>query len=141
MPIAQGQCTIFKQNLLNGLENFSATSPYVYKMALYNNTANLNNTTTAYTPVGEVSGSGYTAGGNVITPLTPSSDTSNNTAYLSFNNVTWPSSGFTANGALVYNSTTNAAIFVLYFGGDKTSPNFTVTFPTDTSTTAVILIQ
>ena len=141
MAISQGQCTIFKQNLLNGLENFSSTSPYVYKIALYNNTANLDNTTLTYTTAGEVTGGGYTAGGQVLTPLAPQSDNSNNTAFLSFTNVTWPGSGFTANGALIYNSTTNAAVAVLYFGGDKTSANFTITFPADTSTTAVILIQ
>jgi len=139
--IVQTSCTIFGVNLLSGLENFTPTSPYVYKIALYNANANLNNSTTAYTTVNEVTGTGYTAGGNVLTPVTLSSDTTNNTAFVSFNNVTWNPANFTTRGALIYNSTTNAAVFVLNFGSDKTpTSTFTVTFPTANSTNAIIRI-
>jgi hypothetical protein len=139
--IVQTSCTVFAQNLLKGLENFNAGSPYVYKIALYNANANLDNTTTAYTSVNEVTGTGYTAGGQILTPVYLSNDTTNNTAYVSFNNVTWTSASFTCRGALVYNSTTGAAVFVLNFGSDKTaSGTFTVTFPTANSTNAILRI-
>jgi hypothetical protein len=139
--IVQTSCTVFAQNLLKGLENFNVGSPYVYKIALYNANANLDNTTTAYTSVNEVTGTGYTAGGQVLTPVYLSDDTTNNTAYVSFNNVTWNPASFTCRGALVYNSTTGAAVFVLNFGSDKTaSSTFTVTFPTANSTNAILRI-
>ena len=136
--ITQTQCAIFKQNVYNGLENFSATTPYTYKIALYTALANLGVDTTAYTSTNEVSGSGYTAGGKVLTVIPTQVDTQANTAYVSFNNVTWANSSFTARGALIYNGTTNAAVAVLDFGSDKTSANFTITFPAATSTTAII---
>ena len=65
MPIVQGQTTLFKANILSGLENFTLTSPYTYKIALYNGNANLNNTTTAYTSTNEISAIGYTAGSGI----------------------------------------------------------------------------
>ena len=139
--IVQTSCTIFGLNLLKGLENFTATSPYVYKIALYNANAELNNSTTAYTSVNEVTGSGYTAGGKVLTPIAPGSDNTNNTAFVSFNDVIWNPASFTTRGALIYNSSTGAAVFVLNFGSDKTpSGTFTVTFPTANSTNAIIRI-
>jgi len=139
--IVQTSCTIFGLNLLKGLENFTSTSPYVYKMALFNANADLNNSTTAYTTVNEITGTGYTAGGKVLTPIAPSSDNTNNTAFVSFNDVTWNPANFTTRGALIYNSTTGAAVFVLNFGSDKTPTNtFTVTFPTANSTNAIIRI-
>ena len=142
MPIVQGQTTLFKANILSGLENFTLSSPYTYKIALYNANANLNNTITGYTSTNEVTGSGYTAGGQVLTISNPpTQDTNNNIAFISFNNVTWTGS-ITARGALVYNSTTGAACFILNFGNDITSSNtFTVTFPTATSTSAVLTIS
>ena len=140
--IAQGQTTIFKQNLLSKLEDFSATSIYVYKIALYDANANLDNSTLTYTTTNEITGTGYTAGGKTLTPIVPAYDLSNNTAYVSFNNVTWSPASFTTSGALIYNSTTNAAVCVLNFGSTKTATNtFTITFPAATSTTAVIRIS
>ena len=141
MAIVQTACTIFEYNMLKGAENFSPTSPYVYKLALYNANANLGNTTTAYTTVNEVTGTGYTAGGIVLTP-TIAYDNQNNTSYLTFNNVTWSPASFTCRGGLVYNSTTGAAIFVLNFGSDKIcTSSFTVTFPTSNSSNAVLRIS
>jgi hypothetical protein len=142
MAIIQAQCNIFKVNLLNGLEDFNSPTPYVYKIALYNGNATLNSTTTVYSSVNEVVGTGYTAGGKILTPSVPAYDNTNNTAYLSFDNVTWTSANFTTAGALIYNSTTNAAVCTLNFGGIKNATNiFTITFPTNTSTTAVIRIN
>ena len=140
MTIQQGQCTIFKQNCLSGLENFAAGTPYTYKLALYTALANLSSSTAAYTSVNEVTGAGYTAGGNVLViNQVPISDLTNNTAYISFANSTWTNGGFTTRGGLIYNATTGAAIAVLDFGSDKTAgSSFTVTFPTASSTTAII---
>jgi hypothetical protein len=142
MSIIQTQTTLFKANILSGLENFTLTSPYTYKIALYNANASLNNTTTGYTSTNEVTGTGYTAGGQALTiSNAPTQDTVNNIAWISFNNVTW-NAALTARGALVYNSTTGAACFVLNFGNDITSTtSFTVTFPTATSTSAVLTIS
>jgi hypothetical protein len=140
--IVQTACTVFKTNMLKGLENFNTGSPYTYKIALYNANANLDDTTTAYTTVNEISGTGYTAGGLALTPVSLSYDTTNNTAYVSFNNAVWSPASFTCRGALVYNSTTNAAVFVLNFGSDKTATgSFTVQFPTANSTNAILRIS
>ena len=141
MILGQAQTTTFKLNLLQGLENFTGTSPYTYKIALYDATATIDSTTTAYTTDHEITGTGYTAGGQVLTP-TIGSDTSNNTAYVTFANVTWSPANFTAAGALIYNSTTNASVAVLNFGGEKTATTtFTIEFPAATSTTAVLRIN
>lgn len=140
--IVQTACTVFKSNMLKGLENFNTGTPYTYKIALYNALADLDDTTTVYTTDNEVTGTGYTAGGIALTPTTILSDTENNTAYVSFSNVTWSPASFTCRGALVYNSTTNAAVFVLNFGSDKTATSsFTVQFPTANSTNAILRIS
>jgi hypothetical protein len=141
MILGQAQTTTFKLNLLQGLVNFNAGSPYTYKIALYNAVATINSETTAYTTQDEITGTGYVAGGKVLAP-TIGSDTGNNTAYVTFANVTWSPANFTATGALIYNSTTNASVAVLNFGGEKTATTtFTIEFPTATSTSAVIRIN
>jgi hypothetical protein len=138
--IVQGQTTIFKQNLLSGLENFATGTTQVYRIALYTADAELNAATLVYTTLNEVVGTGYVAGGNVLTPIVPAS--SGSTAYVSFNNAVWLASSFLCRGALIYNDTTNASVAVLDFGSDKTaSGTFTVTFPPSTATTAVIRIS
>lgn len=138
--IVQGQTTIFKKNLLSGLENFATGTTQVYKIALYTANAELTAATLEYTSLNEVTGTGYTTGGKVLTPIAPAS--SGSTAYISFDNVSWTSANFLCRGALIYNDTTNAAVAVLDFGSDKTaSGTFTVTFPPSTATTAVIRIS
>lgn len=138
--IQQSACTVFKVNLASGLEDFTATSPYTYKIALYTANANLGPSTTAYTTEGEVTGSGYTATGNPLTIVPVASG--GTVAYISFDNVTWDPASFTARGALIYNSNTGAAVCVLDFGSDKTATNtFTVTFPAATVTDAVIRLN
>ena len=137
MAIQQGQCTIFKKNCLSGLENFAAGTSYVYKIALYTALADLSYETLVYTTSGEISGTGYTPGGNTLTPIVPATDSQ--VAYISFQNVTWNPASFTARGALIYNDTTNAAVAVLDFGSNKTATStFTVTFPTANATNAII---
>jgi hypothetical protein len=132
--ITQTACTVFKVNLLNGAENFTTG---VYKMALYTALADLDANTLVYTTSNEISGGGYSAGGETLTNIVPTS--SNNVAYISFDPVIWNPASFTARGALIYNSVTSAAVAVLDFGSDKTATNtFTVTFPAATSSSAVI---
>jgi hypothetical protein len=140
MAIAQGQCTVFKSNLLKALENFTLASPYVYKIALYTANATLDSTTTAYTSDNEIVGTGYTAGGRTLVVIPPAY--SGSTAYVSFNDVTWDPASFTTRGALIYNASTMAAVCVLNFGSDKIATNtFTVTFPTADASTAIIRIS
>ena len=143
MSIGQTQTTVFKLNLLKALENFNVGTPYTYKIALYVATAVLNETTTEYTTEGEITGVGYSTGGEELTITGLGSDVSNNTAYVSFLDVTWDPANFTTAGALIYNSTQgNKAVAVLNFGGTKTSTaqTFTVTFPASTSDAAIIRI-
>ena len=143
MTIVQGQTTKFKTDALSGLVNFNTGTSYTYKIALYTANADLNNATAVYTTTGEVVGTGYTAGGKpLVISNIPTGDTTNNVAYISFNPVTWTGASFTCRGALIYNSTTSATVAVLNFGSDKTTTGtFTITFPTSSSTTAVITIS
>jgi hypothetical protein len=140
MAIIQTQCTVFKDNLLKAAENFTLSSPYVYKIALYTANANLDATTLAYSADYEVTGTGYTAGGATLTVIPPAY--SGSTAYISFNTVVWDPASFTCRGALIYNSTTGAAVAVLNFGADKTATNsFTITFPTADANNAILRIS
>jgi len=143
--ISQGQCNIFKQNCLSGLENFAVGTSYVYKIALYTSLANLTPDTTTYSVTGEITGPGYTTGGKTLTvSQVPTYDASNDTAFISFANVAWSPASFTARAALIYNATTNAAVAVIDFGSDKINTaagTFTIAFPTATSTSAIIRIN
>lgn len=138
--IVQTACNIFQQNLLNGNENFTSETYYI---ALYNANANLNATTTAYTTVNEVVGTGYTAGGIALVISTPPTiNNQYNTTYVSFQNAVWNPASFTCRGALVYNYVTKAACFVLNFGSDKICSNsFTVTFPAATYSSAILTVS
>lgn len=136
MSILQTLCSSFKVQLLNGVHNFSADTFY---MALYTAEANLGADTTVYTTSGEVSGAGYTAGGIEVI-VNPDPSLSGTTAYISFNTAVY-NAALTARAALIYNvSQSNAAVLVLDFGSDKTSANFTVTFPSATATSAILRI-
>lgn len=138
--ITQQLCNVFKLNLLKGLEDFDVGSAYSYKIALYDANADLSASTAVYTTTNEVTGTGYVAGGETLTKVTPS--LSGSTAIVTFNNVTWNPASFTTRGALIYNASTNAAVAVLNFGEDKTAVNtFTVTFPTADANNAIIRIS
>jgi hypothetical protein len=135
--IQQGATTNFKVNLLNGVEDFTTDT---YKLALYTALADLGPTTTTYTTTGEITGTGYVAGGKTLTNIVPAS--SGSVAFISFLPVTWNPASFTARGALIYNSATGAAVAVLDFGADKTcNSTFTVTFPTATASDAIIRLS
>ena len=133
MSIIQTQTTSFKTQLYQAVHNLSTDT---LKIALYTGSANLNADTTVYSTTNEVTGSGYVAGGVVLTGTSISS--SNYTAYVSFSNVVFNAS-VTARCALIYNATQgNKSIAVLDFGSDKTSTNFTITMPANTATAALI---
>jgi hypothetical protein len=128
-------CNVFKTGLLNGDFDLSVDT---IKIALYTNSATLDASTTAYTTTGEVVATGYTAGGNTLTPTV---SISNNVAFVTFANTSW-SGAFTARGALIYKAGANGAICVLDFGSDKTSvTTFQVQFPPATSTSAIIRLS
>ena len=133
MSIVQTQTTSFKKELYQGVHDLSTDT---LKIALYTASADLNADTTVYTVTGEVSATGYTAGGSVLTGVTIES--SGSVAYVNFANVSWAAT-ITARCALIYNaSQSNKSIAVLDFGSDKTSSAFTITMPSNTSTTALI---
>jgi len=134
-------CTSFKQEILVGTHNFTATSGNTFKLALYTSSASLGASTTAYSTSNEVSGTGYTAAGAALTSVTPT--TSGTTALCDFSDLTFSSSTITANGALIYNDTqSDKAVCTLAFGGDKTSTagDFTIQFPTADASNAIIRI-
>ena len=141
MTIQQGLTTSFKIDMLEGTQNIVSDTLY---MALYTAFADINQNTTAYTAVNEVTGGGYIAGGQVLSNVTINS-TSDGVVYVSFNNVVWTSVQFTTRGALIYNATkSNASIAVLDFGSDKTQTSnntFTVVLPADTPSSALIQIN
>ena len=150
MSLVQTLATSFKVEILDGVHNFgtgvirATTAADTFKIALYTATATLNETTTVYDTTDEVTGAGYTAGGNILViSQVPTSTNTESVAWLNFEISIWPSASFSANGALIYNSTQgNKAVAVLNFGGTKTATNqtFTVTFPASTSNAALIRI-
>lgn len=142
MAISTAFCTSFKQGLMQGLHDFDNPGGNTFKIALYTSSATLGASTTAYSATNEVTGTGYTAGGNTLTSVTPT--TSGTTAYVDFADTTWANSTITANGALIYNAnSSNASCIVLAFGSDKSSSNgdFQIVFPTANATDAIIRIS
>ena len=144
MAITSAICNSFKQEILQGEHNFTASSGDTFNLALYTSSASLGAGTTAYTTSNEVSGSGYTAKGNALTSVTPTLDSS--TAVCDFADTSFTSASFTANGALIYNTTTDGgtgttdAVCVIAFGSDKTATNgtFEIQFPANDSSNAII---
>jgi len=136
--IQQGLTNSFKQEMLQAGQNLATDT---LKMALYTALSDIGPLTTAYTTTNEITGTGYTAGGEAVTGATISTDTQTGTVYVDFADVSWPGANFTARGALIYNVTrSNKSVAVLDFGSDKTftSTNNTVTMPANTATTALI---
>ena len=141
MAISSAICNSFKQEILVGTHNFTASSGNTFKIALYTSSASLGASTTAYSTSNEISGTGYTAAGATLTSVTPT--TSGTTAFCDFADVSFTSASFTANGALIYNdSQSDKAVAVIAFGGDKTvsSGTFTIQFPTADASNAIIRI-
>ena len=144
MDITQAMCNYFKKQLIEAEHNFKSTGGNTFKIALYTSSATLDSSTTAYTTSNEVVGTGYTAGGNTLTNISPT--TSGTTAFVDFNDSTWSTATITARGAMIYNSTsvnyTNPAVCILDFGTDKSSSagNFTIQFPVADASNAIIRI-
>jgi hypothetical protein len=141
-------CTSFKQQILEGVHDFRATSGDVFNIALYTNSASFTAATTAYTASNEITntaGTAYVAGGQALGNISPS--TSGTTALTDFSDETWSSASFTARGAMIYNTTpthtyTNPSVVILDFGSDKTAVagDFTIVFPTADASNAIIRI-
>lgn len=129
-------CNTLRSGLANGTINLASDTFY---LALYTNSATLDQTTTEYTATGEASGGDYVAGGLVVTATVNSQDTaSGSITYVNFSSPAW-TGAITARGALIYKAGANGAVCVLDFGSDKTSTTtFTVQMPANTSTSALI---
>ncbi len=160
MTITSAICNSFKQEILVGTHNFTASSGNTFKIALYSsNSASLSKSTTAYTAPADgtadptntyevtSTSSGYTTGGNSLTNVTPV--LSGDTACCKFSDTSWGSSAsFTARGCLIYNTTSitgftaNRSVCAINFGGDKTvtSGTFTIQFPAQTAGNAIVQI-
>ena len=142
MAITSAICNSFKQEILVGTHDFTASSGDTFKLALYTSSATLGAGTTAYATTNEItntSGSAYSAGGKSLTSVTPVLDSS--TAVCDFSDISWTSASFTANGCLIYNSSqSNKAVCAIAFGSDKTATNgtFQILFPTADASNAII---
>jgi len=136
VSIQQTLTTSFKLGMVQAEQNLATD---VLKIALYTAFSDIGPNTTVYTTDNEVVGTGYTAGGKVLTGVTIAAST-NGVIYINFDNVVWTPAAFTCRGALIYNTTkTNKSVAVLDFGSDKTSTNtFTITMPVNTVTTALL---
>jgi hypothetical protein len=136
--IQQGLTNSFKQEMLQAGQNIVTDT---LRMALYTALADVGPTTAVYTTANEISGTGYTAGGALVTGATVSVDVQSGTVYVNFADVPFPGASFSARGALIYNVTRgNKTVAVLDFGSDKTftSTSNTVAMPVNTATTALI---
>ena len=142
MAISQAMCTSFKVELLQGVHNFTNSSGNTFNIALYTSSASLGAGTTAYTTSNEVSGTNYTAKGQALTNVTPTS--SSTTALTDFTDETFSNVTRTARGALIFNDSASGdpAVCVLDFGSDKSasSGDFTIVFPAADSSNAIIRI-
>ena len=145
MGITSAICNSFKQEILEAEHNFTASTGNTFNLALYDSSADLSKTTTAYTSSEEItntSGSAYSAKGNALTSVTPVLDS--DTAICDFADTSWTSASFTARGCLIFNDShsSDASVCAIDFGGDKTvtSGTFTVEFPAAAAATAIIQI-
>ncbi len=147
MAITSAVCSSFKQELLQGKHDFDSSGGDTFKIALYTSSATLGAATTDYSATNEITndaGSAYVAGGAALTNAGVS--LSSTTAFTDFDDVSYSSASFTANGALIYNTTTDGgtgtteAVCVIAFGGDKTATNgtFTIQFPAADASNAIL---
>ena len=147
MANTQAMCTSFMQELLTATHNFTTGTGNTFKAALYLTSATQNAATTAYSSTGEVTGTGYTAGGVTVTngtsPLATNTSATAGTAYwtpsasITYTTVTLATS---FDAVLIYNSSaSNKAVSVHTFGSQTvTAGTFTLTMPSNTTSTALI---
>jgi len=152
MAISQAVCNSFKKELLESKHDF-ANGGDTFKIALFTSSASLGASTEDYSTTNEItntSGSAYSAGGLALTGQSVTGSTSATTAYVDFSNdPQWTSASFTANGAMIYNTTTDGgsgttdAVCILAFGSDFTATNgtFTVQFPAPGTSTAILRLS
>ncbi len=142
MAITQAMCTSFKKELLDAQHNFLLSGGNTFKIALYTSSATMSASTTAYSTSNEISGTNYTAKGNTLTRIDPSS--SGTTALTDFADSAWTTATFTARGAPIFNEDTSGdtSVLVLDFGADKTATagTFTIAFPAADASNAIIRI-
>ena len=142
MAISQAVCNTFKRDLLKGFHDF-ANGGSTFKIALFTSSASLGASTEDYSTSNETSGTGYVAGGETLTNQSVTGGTGASTAYVDWaTDPQWTSASFTANGAIIYNTTTDA-VCVLAFGADYTATNgtFTVQFPAPGTSTAILRLS
>ena len=150
MAISQAVCNSFKKELLESKHDF-ANGGDTFKIALFTSSASLGASTTAYSTSNEItntSGSAYAAGGQALTGQSVTGGSGASTAFVDFsNNPQWTSASFTANGAMIYNTTTDGgttnAVCILAFGADFTASNgtFTITFPAADTSNAILRLS
>ena len=156
MANTQSMCTSFMQELLTATHNFGTaptrgtTAADTFKAALYLTSATINASTTAYTATGEVSSANYSAGGVAVTNATaPNSANTSATAGTAYwtpsASIVYGSAGSPVTFAsfdcvLIYNSTqSNKAVSVHTFTAQTvTSGTFTLTMPSNTTSTALL---
>jgi hypothetical protein len=153
MANTASMCTSFMGEILTATHNFGvaptrgSTAADTFKAALYLSSATVNASTTAYSSTGEVTGTGYTAGGVAVTNATaPTATNSSSTAGVAY----WtPSASITYtsvtlstafNAVLIYNSTQSDKSVAVYTFGDQTitAGTFTLTMPSNTTSTALL---
>lgn len=156
MAATQAMCTSFKLELLSCYHCFTAPTLTSgtrtadgFKIAMYTSASTNGAATATYTTTQEItntSGTAYVAGGQTL--ATAATSSSGTTAWVDWtSDPQWTSASFTANSALIYNSTqlsggNGRAVAVLAFGSDKTvsSGTFTIQFPTADAANALIRI-
>jgi hypothetical protein len=151
MAITSAVCNSFKTEVLEAKHNFLASGGNTFNIALYTSSATLNKSTTAYatnpgggsnTEITNTSGSAYTAKGKALTSVNPALST--DTACCDFNDISWTSASFTANGCLIFNDSASGdpAVCTIAFGSDKTvtSGTFTIQFPVADADNAILRI-
>ena len=135
-------CTSFKKELMEAKHNFLNSGGNTFQIALYTDSASFTAATTAYTTSNEISGTNYSAKGNTLTRVDPT--TSSTTAYTDFADTSWSTATFSAMGAMIFNDSASGdpAVIILDFGALKTATagTFTIAFPAADASNAIIRI-
>ena len=135
-------CTSFKKELMEAKHNFLLSGGSTFQIALYTDSASFTAATTAYTTSNEISGTNYSAKGNTLTRIDPSS--SGTTALTDFADTSWTTATFSAMGAMIFNDTASGdpSVIILDFGALKTATagTFTIAFPAADASNAIIRI-
>jgi hypothetical protein len=135
-------CTSFKKELMEAKHNFLNSGGSTFQIALYTDSASFTAATTAYTTSNEITGTNYTAKGNTLTRVDPT--TSSTTAYTDFADTSWSTATFSAMGAMIFNDSASGdpSVVILDFGALKTATagTFTIAFPAADASNAIIRI-